>query len=159
MKRKQAGIFDLMTLLIVGGVFLAIVAAAWFAIHAIETKGYDRGVAEQSKETAKVAVDRDQWKATAATEKTLRLAAEGSVRDLTGALEKANASVDALAAAQHTAEARARAAIAKAASDAKRHSAEVARLKSIIAGPPLTTDTAAEAETILRQLAVARTGG
>lgn len=159
MKRTQRGLLELPVLIGLGLAFAAVVAGAWFAIHAIERKGYDAGVKDEGVKTAAAIAERDQARREGAQEKALRLAAEASVGQLTGALEASSARIEELAKATTDAQARTKAALARIDTDAKRHRAEIARLQGIINGPPLTTDTAAEAEAILRELAVARTGG
>lgn len=159
MKRTQRGFLTVPIMVGLGLAFAAVVAGAWFGINAIEGRGFDRGVAEQKIETDKAVRERDTARAELAVEKTVRSQAEADRDRLTGALEAANARVDALSLAESEAQARARAALARAAEQARKHGAEVARLKSIIEGPPLNTDTAAEAEDILRRLALARNGG
>lgn len=158
-KSTQGGIATIALLIGLGLAFAAIVSGAWFAIRSIEARGHEKGVAEQKVETDKVAAELENVRTALAAMRSAKLLADASIARLEAALGQANARVDALKDAENAAQARARAALARLAAVSRQHQDEVARLRGIIDGPPLTGDTAAEAHAILKRLAVQRTGG
>lgn len=137
---------------IVAAIVGAFALAIWFVYHSIYETGYRAAVAKLQPQIDKLTVDLKNSQADLSTAVAVNKTFATENDRLAGLLRDQSFALDKLRADAITAQNEARAALERVAANQKRYSAELARLKSIVNGPPMTEGDSDEADSILRAI-------
>lgn len=137
---------------IVAGIVGVFALMVWYVHHSIYDSGYRDAEAKYKPQIQKLQQDLTNSQSDLdAAAKVNRTFSEENNR-IAGLLRSQSMELDKLEAAKITAQNEARAALARVTANQKRYSAELARLQSIVNGPPMTEGDSEEADSILRSI-------